>query len=81
MLLQGFTSDGYFAEYVVVDWQNAIILPKELKVEQSAPLFCAGITGKLTAFAPLSTTRYLIKSQLFTPSIPVSSSPDNGLEL
>lgn len=44
--LQGFITDGYFAEYVVVDWQNAIILPEALNIESAAPIFCAGITGK-----------------------------------
>lgn len=45
-LLQGFTTAGFFAEYAVVDWQNAIILPKNLDVKTSSPLFCAGITCK-----------------------------------
>jgi propanol-preferring alcohol dehydrogenase len=44
-LLQGFSTDGYFAEYVLVEYQNAIILPKNLIIERAAPLFCAGITG------------------------------------
>jgi D-arabinose 1-dehydrogenase-like Zn-dependent alcohol dehydrogenase len=44
-LLQGFMTDGFFAEYAVVDWQNAIILPENLAIERCAPLFCAGITG------------------------------------
>ena len=44
-LLQGFTTDGFFAEYAVVDWENAIILPENLQIERCAPLFCAGITG------------------------------------
>lgn len=39
------TTDGYFAEYVLVDYQNAIILPKNLIIERAAPLFCAGING------------------------------------
>jgi propanol-preferring alcohol dehydrogenase len=43
-LLQGFTTAGFFAEYAVVDWQNAIILPKNLDVKTSSPIFCAGIT-------------------------------------
>ena len=44
-LLQGFTTDGFFAEYAVVDYHNAVILPSNLDVKTSAPLFCAGITG------------------------------------
>jgi propanol-preferring alcohol dehydrogenase len=37
---QGFTFDGFFAEYALVDWHSAIILPKELDVKISAPIFC-----------------------------------------
>ncbi|KAJ9636290.1 hypothetical protein H2199_007965 [Coniosporium tulheliwenetii] len=44
-LLQGFTTDGFFAEYAVVDWQNAIKIPENLEFERCAPLFCAGITA------------------------------------
>jgi len=43
--LQGFVSDGYFAEYAVVDWQNAVKLPENLDMSKTAPLFCAGITA------------------------------------
>ncbi|CAI6094014.1 unnamed protein product [Clonostachys chloroleuca] len=43
--LQGFLADGYFQQYVVVDYHNAVILPKELDMKRSAPLFCAGITA------------------------------------
>ncbi|KAF2265500.1 alcohol dehydrogenase [Lojkania enalia] len=43
--LQGFVVDGYFQEYVVVDWQNAVLLPKNLDMSKAAPLFCAGITS------------------------------------
>ncbi|KAF1990403.1 GroES-like protein [Aulographum hederae CBS 113979] len=43
--LQGFVTDGYFQEYTVVDWQNAIVLPKNLDITRCAPLFCAGITA------------------------------------
>lgn len=59
-LLQGFATDGYFAEYVVVDWQNAIILPDSLKIESSAPLFCAGITGREAPFPNLLGISWLI---------------------
>jgi propanol-preferring alcohol dehydrogenase len=53
-LLQGFATDGYFAEYVVVDWQNAIILPDSIDIESAAPIFCAGITCKPTLTLPAS---------------------------
>jgi len=43
--LQGVVVDGYFAEYAVVDWQNAIKLPETLDMSRTAPLFCAGITA------------------------------------
>ncbi|KAF2119702.1 alcohol dehydrogenase [Lophiotrema nucula] len=43
--LQGFAVDGFFQEYAVVDWQNAIHLPKNLDMSRTAPLFCAGITA------------------------------------
>ncbi|PSN65020.1 alcohol dehydrogenase [Corynespora cassiicola Philippines] len=43
--LQGFVVDGYFAEYAVVDWQNAVKLPESLDMSRTAPLFCAGITA------------------------------------
>ncbi|KAH6714946.1 alcohol dehydrogenase [Leptodontidium sp. 2 PMI_412] len=44
-LLQGFTTDGFFAEYALVDYHNAVILPETLDIKKSAPLFCAGITA------------------------------------
>jgi propanol-preferring alcohol dehydrogenase len=47
-LLQGFSTDGFFAEYAVVDYQNAIVLPQNLDITRCAPLFCAGITGNAT---------------------------------
>lgn len=43
--LQGWTSDGYFAEYVAVSWQNCAKIPPELDMERAAPLFCAGVTA------------------------------------
>jgi len=43
--LQGFVVDGYFAEFAVVDWQNAVVLPSNLEMKKAAPLFCAGITS------------------------------------
>jgi len=32
-LLQGFTAGGFFAEYALVDWRNAIKLPTNLDIE------------------------------------------------
>lgn len=43
--MQGFTVDGYFQEYVVVDWRAAMVLPAGLDPSTAAPLFCAGITA------------------------------------
>ncbi|KAF2465271.1 alcohol dehydrogenase [Lindgomyces ingoldianus] len=43
--LQGFMVDGFFAEYAVTDWQNAVLLPQNLEMSKTAPLFCAGITA------------------------------------
>ncbi|KNG50610.1 checkpoint protein kinase [Stemphylium lycopersici] len=43
--IQGFSADGYFAEYAVVDAREAIILPENLDPKKSAPLFCAGVTA------------------------------------
>jgi D-arabinose 1-dehydrogenase-like Zn-dependent alcohol dehydrogenase len=43
--LQGFVADGFFAEYAVVDWMNAVKLPENLEMKKAAPLFCAGITA------------------------------------
>jgi alcohol dehydrogenase, propanol-preferring len=41
---QGFTFDGFFAEYALVNWHSAMILPDSLDVRVSSPLFCAGVT-------------------------------------
>lgn len=41
---QGFTFDGFFAEYALVNWHSAMILPENLDVRVSSPLFCAGVT-------------------------------------
>lgn len=43
--LQGFTSDGFFAEYAVVDAFNCIHLPESMDEKTAAPIFCAGITA------------------------------------
>lgn len=42
-------ADGFFAEYAVVDYRNAIILPEAIKSETASPLFCGGIAGKVFA--------------------------------
>ena len=44
-LLQGFTTDGFFAEYAVVDEPNVTRLPESMDVNTAAPIFCAGITA------------------------------------
>lgn len=44
-VIQGFGADGYFAEYAVVDYRSAIILPDSLDPVAAAPLFCAGVTA------------------------------------
>jgi len=44
-LLQGFGTDGMFAEYAAVESRNAIILPSNLDMKTSAPIFCAGVTA------------------------------------
>lgn len=43
--MQGFSRDGYFQEYVCVDYRSSIVLPSELDPTESAPLFCAGLTA------------------------------------
>ncbi|KAF2965193.1 hypothetical protein GQX73_g8394 [Xylaria multiplex] len=47
ILHQGFHTDGFFQEFVLVDYHNAVVLPPEIDVRRASPLFCAGITGKL----------------------------------
>lgn len=44
--IKGLTGDGFFAEYAVSDWENAISMPENLPMDRMSPLFCAGITGK-----------------------------------
>ena len=50
-VIQGFMSDGMFAEYAAIDRHNAIHLPEILERETSAPYFCAGITGTCSIFS------------------------------
>jgi len=42
---QGFTAPGLFAEYALVDYHSAILLPDSLPVKTASPMFCAGITA------------------------------------
>jgi propanol-preferring alcohol dehydrogenase len=52
----GFTSDGGYADYMVVRARNCVVLPPEISLTQAAPLGCAGSTavhaGKLARLAP-----------------------------
>ncbi|KAF2012318.1 NAD(P)-binding protein [Aaosphaeria arxii CBS 175.79] len=43
--MQGFTLDGYFQEYAVVDARETMVLPEGLDPKTAAPLFCAGVTA------------------------------------
>jgi D-arabinose 1-dehydrogenase-like Zn-dependent alcohol dehydrogenase len=43
--MQGFTINGYFQEYVVVEARGAMVLPTGVDVTEAAPLFCAGVTA------------------------------------
>lgn len=43
--MPGFAVDGFFAEYAVVPYQNAMVLPEKLDPVAAAPLFCAGVTA------------------------------------
>lgn len=47
--LMGYTNDGFFAEYAVVDVENLIPLPKTVDMRSFAPVFCAGITVRCHA--------------------------------
>lgn len=44
-VISGFGRDGYFQQYVVTNWRNAIVLPDVLDIYSSAPIFCAGLTA------------------------------------
>lgn len=45
--MHGFSTAGHFAEYSVSDYRNAMVLPDGIDMVSAAPLFCAGVTGKL----------------------------------
>ena len=42
--MQGFTADGFFQEYCAIDAASAVVLPDGMKTQDTAPIFCAGIT-------------------------------------
>ena len=54
--IQGFTQPGFFAEYAIVDYRNAVILPEKWSLKTSSVFFCAGITCKLKACPWISST-------------------------
>ncbi|KAF2395790.1 GroES-like protein [Trichodelitschia bisporula] len=43
--MQGFSADGYFAEYAIVEARGAMVLPQGMDPVEAAPLFCAGVTA------------------------------------
>jgi len=43
-LNSGFSVDGCFAEYTLMDANFAVILPEGMDPYKSAPLYCAGVT-------------------------------------
>ncbi|GIZ37831.1 hypothetical protein CKM354_000126400 [Cercospora kikuchii] len=43
--LHGYSTDGFFAEYAVVDAQNCVRLPESIDVKTASPYFCAGLTA------------------------------------
>ena len=43
-IIPGFTIDGGYAEYVVVEARALASIPDEISAEQAAPLLCAGVT-------------------------------------
>lgn len=44
MRMQGFTGDGFFQEYCAIDPASTVVLPEGMKAQDTAPIFCAGIT-------------------------------------
>ncbi|KAL2755692.1 hypothetical protein ACRALDRAFT_1082173 [Sodiomyces alcalophilus JCM 7366] len=45
-LLQGFAADGFFAEYALVDYHNAVVLNEsKWDMDAACAVFCAGITS------------------------------------
>lgn len=44
-LLQGFTCDGFFAEYANVDYRCAIVVPESMDMKSASVFFYAGVTA------------------------------------
>lgn len=42
--MAGIMNDGGFAEYMVADADNSVLLPDSVSFEQAAPLMCAGVS-------------------------------------
>ena len=76
--VKGLMTDGFFSEFSLCDWENAIHLPDSLPIERMSPLFCAGITGSANSRAVCPSKRLTV-NQRFIPSTSVSSSQANGL--
>ena len=55
MVMQGFSSNGFFQEYSAIDAGTAVVLPEKMDPGTSSPIFCAGITGM--PFDPQKTGR------------------------
>lgn len=45
MHVNGFDTDGFFAEYAVVNPESCIHLPESMDVWTASPMFCAGVTA------------------------------------
>ncbi|EXJ83945.1 hypothetical protein A1O3_04612 [Capronia epimyces CBS 606.96] len=43
--MQGWSEPGFFSEYAIVDYRNAIHLPKHWSLKTSSVFFCAGMTA------------------------------------
>jgi D-arabinose 1-dehydrogenase-like Zn-dependent alcohol dehydrogenase len=76
--IMGLTTDGFFAEYSLTDWENVIHLPEELPMEKMSPLFCAGLTGECFHVLVLTQYRFDSVHQRSILSTNVSLSPANG---
>lgn len=46
--MHGFSCPGHFADYSISDYRNAMVLPDGIDMISAAPLFCAGVTGRLS---------------------------------
>lgn len=63
--VKGLMTHGFFAEYALCDWENAIHLPDSLPIEKMSPLFCAGITGRYPPITFRATPRMEIGTDAF----------------